>query len=117
VYPARGSGVTTPSAERVQRKGLSSGTYAKAKAAGKAAGNVLVEMKPVAKLEKACADARSARDALTLSWETAFAALKRAARAAEDDGAKGLFGALFERAPKAKKNGKKTAKSADDKPQ
>ena len=47
------------------------------------------------------------RDALAQAWETAFAGVKRAARAAEDDGAKGLYGVLFERAKAAPKRKKK----------
>ncbi len=46
------------------------------------------------------------RDALAQAWETAFAGVKRAARAAEDDGAKGLYGVLFERAKAAPKRKK-----------
>ena len=41
-------------------------------------------------------EAIAARDALSPRWEKAFATLKRAVRAAEDEGATGLFEALFE---------------------
>ncbi len=40
-------------------------------------------------------------------WETAFAALKQGARAAEDDGATGLFAALIVSTAPAKKPAKK----------
>ncbi|MFT3768542.1 MAG: hypothetical protein QM820_24105 [Minicystis sp.] len=96
----------------LKRKGLSAGSRTKAKKAGAAAKKVLAAIKPIANLEKARTNARSAREALEQGWETEFAALKRAARAAEDDGAKGLFAALFERAPKPaskKANGKKSS--------
>ncbi|MFS8064842.1 MAG: hypothetical protein ACMG6S_00595 [Byssovorax sp.] len=90
----------------LKRKGLSQGSIAAAKAAGKAALGVQAELAAIPKLEKARTAAMTRRDALAQAWETAFAGLKRAARAAEDDGAKGLYGALFGRAkasPKPKK--------------
>jgi hypothetical protein len=75
-----------------------------ADAAAKAAKAVEAALKPIAKLTKARTAAMSRRDALEQPWETAFAALKRGARAAEDDGARGLFEALFGTAkPKAAK--------------
>lgn len=49
------------------------------------------------------------RDALAQAWETAFAGLKRAARSAEDDGAKRLYGVLFGRAKAAPERKKKAA--------
>lgn len=56
------------------------------------------------------AEARTRRDALTQPWETGLAALKRVTRVAEDDGAKGLFAALFEvTAPAKKPRAKKPA--------
>src|SRR5262249_27689488 len=104
----------------LKKKGLSSNSMAKARKAGAAAKKVLAEIKPIAKLAKTRASATSAREALEQAWETAFAALKRGARAAEDDGAKGLFAALFERTAaakaktKAKKAAKKSAKPSGD---
>lgn len=92
----------------LKRKNLSPGSIAAAKAAGKAALQVQAELKAIPKLTKARTDAMTRRDALEQAWETAFAGLKRAARAAEDDGAKGLYGALFGRA-KAPKRKKKAA--------
>ncbi|MDC3960788.1 hypothetical protein [Polyangium jinanense] len=83
-----------------------------AKATGNAARKVEAAIKPIAKLEKARADAMAKRDALEQAWETAFASLKRGAKAAEDDGHRGLYAALFERAAPAKK--KSRAKKADD---
>lgn len=94
----------------LKRAGLSNASRAAAKKAGQTAKKVKAALAIIPKLEKARADAVSARDALAQGWETAFAALKRAARAAEDDGAKGVHAALFERAPKPKakkKNAKK----------
>jgi hypothetical protein len=59
----------------------------------------LIEAIP--KLTGAQTAAITRRDALAQAWETAFAGVKRAARAAEDDGAKGLYGVRFERAKAA----------------
>ena len=97
----------------LKRKGLSKVSIAAAKAAGKAALRVQAELNAIPKLEQARTAAMNRRDALAQAWETAFAGLKRAARAAEDDGAKGLFGALFEREKSAPK--KKAKKSAEPK--
>lgn len=89
-------------------------------ALAKASKSVIVAAKPIEGLIKKRKAAMSQRDALELGWEKAFAALKRAARAAADDGHVGLYSALFESsAPKAKsaakkaKAAKKTKKNAD----
>lgn len=95
----------------LKRKNLSKGTIAAAKAAGKAALRVQAELLPIPKLTKARVDAMTRRDALAQAWETAFAAVKRAARAAEDDGAKGLHAVLFERAKAAPKRKKAPAEA------
>ncbi len=76
-------------------------------AAEKAAKAVTTALAAVAPALKATDGARSRRDALVQPWETAFAALKRGARAAEDDGAKGLFAALFESTATVRKPTKK----------
>lgn len=68
-----------------------------------AAKGVLVAVEPIADLERKRREAVSKRDALEQGWETAFAALKRGARAAADEGAAGLFEALFGSAPKPKR--------------
>lgn len=47
--------------------------------------------------EDAAGDARNHRNALADRWDDAFAALKRGARAAADDGAPALYAALFDR--------------------
>lgn len=102
-----------------KRKGLSDKSIALAKAAGKAAKRVQAALGPIAKLEKARTVAMGRRDALAQAWETAFAGLKRGARAAEDEGATGLFAALFERkAPKAtsKQSKRKRAKKEPEAP-
>lgn len=89
-----------------------------ADAAVKAATAVVAALSPIAKLTKARTAAMSRRDALEQPWETAFASLKRGARAAEDDGARGLFDALFGTAkPKAaKRKAAKAKKGAPEKP-
>ena len=62
----------------------------------KAAKAVLAAKKPIEGLIEKRSEAIAARDALAPRWEKAFATLKRAVRAAEDEGATGLFEALFE---------------------
>jgi hypothetical protein len=99
----------------VKRKGLSKGSIAAAKVAGKAALRVQAELDAVPDLEKARTAAMTRRDALAQAWETAFAALKRAVRAAEDDGAKGLHAALFGRAKAAQKPKKKAEPETEPK--
>jgi hypothetical protein len=94
----------------LKRKGLSSGSIAAAKNGAACAKKVLAALAPIAKLEKSRSEAITRRDALAQTWETAFAALKRGARYAEDDGAAGLYAALFDRP--AKPSGKKKAKPA-----
>lgn len=83
-----------------------------AKALAQAAKAVIAAAKPIEALTKKRKAAISRRDALEQGWEKTFAALKRAARAAADDGHVGLYTALFESsAPKAKTAAKK-AKAA-----
>jgi hypothetical protein len=94
-----------------KRQGAGKASRAAAKSANAAAKRVLAAIKPIARLEKARTDAMTRRDTLEQPWETALAALKRGARAAEDDGAKGLFHALFDRGS-AKKTTKPRSKSA-----
>ncbi len=78
--------------------------------AERAAKAVDAALAPVAKLEKVVAAARTQRDAFALPWEKAFSALKRAARAAADDGATGLYDTLFKAtATPAKPRAKKPA--------
>lgn len=62
---------------------------------------------PIAKLEAAARDARQTRDAIGPTWDADLAVLKRAARAASDNGAPQLYTTLFERFNRpASKNGK-----------
>lgn len=70
------------------------------------------ELAKLPKLEKARTAAMSRRDAFAQAWETGFAGLKRGARATEDEGAKGLYAALFERKAAPKKTAKKPAAPA-----
>jgi hypothetical protein len=96
------------------------GSNAAAAVAVKAAKAVLAALKPIERLLKARTTAISRRDALEQPWETAFAAVKRGARAAEDEGAAGLFDALFgvekpgsgKKAKKATKAKAKVAKAS-----
>ena len=90
-----------------KRKDLSAKTLSALNAAEKAAKGVVAALGAVAPAQQKVDAARSRRDAMVQSWETSFAALKRGARAAEDDGAKGLFGALFVSTAPAKKPAKK----------
>ena len=90
----------------IAKKGLSPKSIAAAKAAQKAAIAVEQGLVPIAKLKALVAAARSRRDALGQPWETTLAALKRAARTAEDDGAKGVYSVLFESTAKPVKKKK-----------
>ncbi len=92
-----------------KRKGLTKAVTDACKRCERAAKDVIDALKPIAKLKAAETAARTRRDALTQPWETAFSALKRAAKSAEDDGAKGVFDTLF-RDPSAKPAKKKPAK-------
>ena len=67
-------------------------------------------MARIEKLRAALQDARHARDAAATTWANELAALKRAARAAADNGAPTLYGTLFERPSKP------STKSAKAKP-
>lgn len=102
------------------KKHKNAGPKSKAAAAEceKAAKAVLAALSPIPKLTQARTAAISRRDALEQPLETAFAALKRGARSAEDDGATGLFDALFGVAKpgsgkRAKKGAAKATKGAD----
>lgn len=90
-----------------KRKDLSPKTLTALGAAEKAATAVRSVLTAVAPAQAKVDRARTRRDALVQPWETAFAALKRGARAAEDDGATGLFAALFVSTAPAKKPVKK----------
>lgn len=83
----------------LKRDGLSKPTLDAAKRMGDAARKAKAAQAPLPDLEASRASAVHARNALDLGWETAFASLKRASRAAEDEGAMGLYTALFDRAP------------------
>ena len=88
----------------------SKGTAAACKKLDGAAQAVKTALASIPKLDEALRGARTRRDAVAQPWETAFVALKNAARAAEDDGARGIFDALFQvDAPRAKKPVKKSA--------
>ncbi len=84
---------------------------AKTKAAAKklagAAAAVKAALKPTHGLRKQKLAAIARRDGFGQTWSVAFEKLKNAARTAEDDGARGLFEALFRddtpTAPRAKK--------------
>jgi hypothetical protein len=68
----------------------------------KAARTVEQGLARIATLEAAVREARHKRDALGQAWVQALASLKRAARAAADDGAATLYATLFERPSKPK---------------
>ncbi len=74
-----------------------------ADAAAGAAQNTERELAPWDKLSAAVRSARETRDAVGRTWDLALAALKRAARAAADDGASELYVKLFGRASRPKK--------------
>jgi hypothetical protein len=91
-------------AKALQKRTLSPASRKALKSAQQAARRVLAALDKRAHAEARVDDARERRDALVLPWTRAFSALKRAARAAADDGHAGLFDALFAaEAPRAKK--------------
>ena len=94
-----------------KRGGATPALRRSAKAAGAAAAAVLKAVASVGPREKLYQESLVARDALSQPWETALAYLKRAARVAEDDGATGLFEALFQRRAEAPKPRAKPAKA------
>ncbi len=59
------------------------------------AAEIVAFVREIEPLEAAVTEARAARDALVERWDTALAVLKRGVRAAEDDGAAGLYTGLF----------------------
>jgi hypothetical protein len=77
-------------------KGASAQTKSAATSLGKAVAKVEAALSRLPALARAQAAALSQRAALGLPWARAFAHLKNAARAAEDDGQAGLFAALFQ---------------------
>jgi hypothetical protein len=99
-------------ATRVRKKKPGKAVLAACAAAEKAASAVQAAAAPIATQKKARHAAIVARDAIGIPWEKAFGALKRGARAAEDEGAAGLFDALFgAAAPRASKKRGKTSKA------
>ena len=68
-----------------------------AQAAEQAARAMEAALLPMDSLEVALRNARHERDAVGQTWETTLAALRRGARSAADDGAPGLYTALFGR--------------------
>ncbi|MCC7540915.1 MAG: hypothetical protein IT379_32150 [Deltaproteobacteria bacterium] len=94
------------------KKDASKATTAAAGALEKAAKSVQSAMVGVDKHKKPLAAARAARDAAALAWETTYAALRRGAKAAEDDGAKGLATRLFGGAAKPAKRATKRGAAA-----
>jgi hypothetical protein len=87
-----------------------------AKAADEAARTVEQALVPVATLQDAVKDARRMRDTLSQDWESALAILRLDARAAEREGAPGLYGKLFPTAVRkvAKRTPKEEAVAAPE---
>jgi len=81
---------------------VSKATRRTVQAAEEAAKVMEAELGPMDKLEATLRTARETRDAAGKIWDTALAALKRGARAAADDGAPGLYTALFGRPSRLK---------------
>jgi hypothetical protein len=94
-------------------KGTSDAKVKKAAAAAiTAADAVLKASVPLAALTKARDQAQNQRDGIGPRWEKAFAVLKRGVKAAEDEGAAGLFEALFAVDAPTKKKSAPSAPSA-----
>jgi len=81
----------------------SKATRRAAQAAEEAANTMEAELVPMDKLQASLRTAREARETAGKTWDTALAALKRGARAAADDGAPGLYTALFGRPSRSNK--------------
>ena len=92
----------------IQRaKGVSKPTLQAAQAAEKAARAVEQQLAQMEKVQEAIRETRHTRAAVAQGWAKDLAALKRGARAAEDDGVTRLYAALFDRATRTStKNGK-----------
>jgi hypothetical protein len=82
----------------LRQKGVSKATLAAAEAADKAARAVEQAIAQIATLEHDVVAIRQKRDAVGKVWQAAFAALRRGAQAAADDGAPDLYPTLFPRA-------------------
>lgn len=76
---------------------VSEATLEAAHAAEKAARAVEAALVPLDVLEQQSRASRQRRDTIGQGWDSAVAALRRGARAAADDGAPGLYTALFGR--------------------
>lgn len=112
LQPFKGLGVASPSevrrepfvaeartilklATRLSKRKLTPATKSALKKVTDSAKRVIAADERASAAETAVRDAREKRDALILPWSRAFVTLKRAARVADDDGAKGLYPALF----------------------
>lgn len=115
-YDAEAQALAKIVAKVRKRKGLTPAVTAACKEAARSAQAVLDALDPIATIAAQVDDARTKRDALTQPWETALAALKRATRVAEDDGAKGLFDALFRATAAPKKPRAKRAAQPEPTP-
>ncbi len=76
---------------------LSRQSHAAANAIDRKAAAIIAIVREIEPQEKAMAEARAARDAVAGRWDAALAVLRRGVRAAEDDGAAGLYAGLFGR--------------------
>jgi hypothetical protein len=82
---------------------VAKGASAACRRAAAGARSVQAALARIPAVQRAYAEALTARDALAQPWETSFSALKRAARYADDDGGSALFATLFERTAPPKK--------------
>jgi hypothetical protein len=80
-----------------QAKAVSQKTRDVAQAAARAARNLAAALVPIAQLEASLRELRWRRDTLGNKWDTALAALRRDTLSAADEGAPGLYPALFGR--------------------
>ena len=76
---------------------VSDTTKRAAQAADEAARHMEAELVPFDQLQSSLLTARDTREAAGKAWDNALNVLKRGARAADDDGAPGLYAALFGR--------------------
>ncbi len=85
----------------LRQNGVRKATTTAAERADKAARAVEQVVALVATLEHEIVDTRQKRDAVGKVWDAAFAALRRGARVAADDGAPDLYPTLFPRVTRA----------------
>ncbi|MEZ4392095.1 MAG: hypothetical protein R3A48_13435 [Polyangiales bacterium] len=103
-YAAEARALLELTARARKLDGLNNEVQAAAREAERCARALLAAVAVAEHVAERAAAARDRRDALCQPWETALAALRRAVRAQEQNGASGLFDALFRPATRRAKS-------------